>query len=86
MKPHLIDGLKYDLRLYVFINGISPLRMYLYKDGLARFATCKYQKPSDRNLDNLFMHLTNYAINKESDNYMDAAGPSSEAVASKRSY
>ena len=86
LKPHLIDGLKYDLRLYVFINGISPLRMYLYKDGLARFATCKYKKPHDRNLDNLFMHLTNYAINKDAENYVEAAGPSSEAIASKRSY
>ena len=60
--------------------------MYMYKDGLARFATCKYQKPSDRNLANLFMHLTNYAVNKEADNYVEADGPNSEATASKRSY
>lgn len=42
-KPHLIDGYKYDLRLYVYINGINPLRIYIYKDGLARFATEKYK-------------------------------------------
>ena len=65
-----MDGYKYDLRLYVFINGIDPLRIYIYKDGLARFATVRYQKPCDKNLDNLFMHLTNYAINKDSDNYI----------------
>ena len=70
-KPHLIDGYKYDLRLYVFINGINPLRIYLYKDGLARFATEPYQKPNEKNMDNLFMHLTNYAINKESENYVE---------------
>ena len=32
------------------------------------------------------MHLTNYAVNKEAENYVEASGPSSEAVASKRSY
>jgi tubulin polyglutamylase TTLL6/13 len=69
-KPHLIDGFKYDLRIYVFVNGINPLRVYVYKDGLARFATTPYHKPTDKNIDNLFMHLTNYAINKESDNYI----------------
>jgi len=41
-KPHLVDGFKYDLRIYVFVNGINPLRIYVYNDGLARFATEKY--------------------------------------------
>ena len=65
-KPYLIDGYKFDLRIYVLVNGISPLRVYVYKDGLARFATVKYQSPAPSNLNNLCMHLTNYAINKES--------------------
>jgi len=69
-KPHLIDGFKYDLRIYVLLCGISPLRVYIYKDGLARFATEKYEKPSEKNTNNLFMHLTNYAINKESENFV----------------
>ena len=85
-KPHLIDGYKYDLRLYVFINGINPLRVYIYRDGLARFATSKYKQPSDRNVENLFMHLTNYAINKESENYVHASGVDYESTGSKRSY
>ena len=67
----MIDGFKYDLRIYVFVNGINPLRVYIYKDGLARFATEKYEKPSDKNINNLFMHLTNYAINKFSENPND---------------
>lgn len=66
-KPYLIDGIKFDLRLYVLLNGISPLRLYLFKDGLARFATVPYEEPSSKNIDNTFMHLTNYAINKESE-------------------
>ena len=82
-KPHLIDGYKYDLRIYVFVNGINPLRIYVYNDGLARFATVPYSKPNEKNLDNLFMHLTNYAINKESENYVYNCGGVTNA--SKRS-
>ena len=41
--PYLIDGFKFDFRLYVLINGISPLRIYMYEDGLARLATTKYE-------------------------------------------
>jgi tubulin polyglutamylase TTLL6/13 len=47
------------------VTGVSPLRAYIYKEGLARFATEKYQSPNPQNLNNMFMHLTNYAINKE---------------------
>lgn len=69
-KPHLIDGFKYDLRVYVLVNGINPLRVYMYKDGLCRLATEAYQPPAQSNINNLFMHLTNYAINKESENFV----------------
>ena len=65
-NPFLIDGLKFDLRVYVFITSVSPLNIYVYKDGLVRLATDLYQKPDDKNIKNLFMHLTNYAINKKS--------------------
>jgi len=84
-KPHLIDGFKYDLRVYVFLNGISPLRVYIFKDGLARFATAKYKKPDDKNCSNLFMHLTNYAINKESENFVANTDKNADDVGSKRS-
>lgn len=69
-KPYLIDGLKFDMRIYVLVAGIDPLRIFVYEEGLARFATEEYRPPRSENLDNKFMHLTNYAINKESPNFI----------------
>ena len=36
----------------------------MFDEGLVRFATEGYKKPTSDNIDNAFMHLTNYAINK----------------------
>ena len=41
-KPYLIDGLKFDFRIYVLLAG-SPLRAYIYEEGLVRFATVPYE-------------------------------------------
>ena len=41
----------------------------MYYEGLARFATEDYQIPDENNLDNICMHLTNYAINKDNPNF-----------------
>jgi tubulin polyglutamylase TTLL6/13 len=71
-KPYLIDNLKFDLRVYVLVYGVDPLRVFVFKEGLARFATEPYTGPYKNNLDNLYMHLTNYAINKGSGNFVKA--------------
>ena len=78
-NPHTVDELKYDLRIYVLLYGVSPLRVYIHHEGMARFCTEPYKKPNRKNMDNLFMHLTNYAINKQSDKYEEADDESSEA-------
>jgi len=62
MKPHLINGFKYDLRLYVLITSYDPLTIYLYKEGLVRFATMPY---STKQIKSRFAHLTNFSINKK---------------------
>ncbi|XP_072927673.1 tubulin polyglutamylase ttll6-like [Hemitrygon akajei] len=69
-KPFILDGYKFDLRLYVLITSCDPLRVYLYNEGLIRFATTKYTEPTEKNLDDVCMHLTNYAINKNKKNFI----------------
>ncbi|GFG28152.1 hypothetical protein Cfor_08246 [Coptotermes formosanus] len=78
-RPFLVDGFKFDLRIFVLITSCDPLRIYVYNDGLVRFATNRYQEPTISNVSNVFMHLTNYSVNKHSPSYiMD------EEVGSKR--
>ncbi|XP_057191788.1 tubulin polyglutamylase TTLL4 isoform X1 [Triplophysa rosa] len=67
-KPYLISGNKFDLRIYVYVTSYDPLRIYVFNDGLVRFASCKYS-PSMKTLSNKFMHLTNYSVNKKNSEY-----------------
>lgn len=65
-KPLLIDNFKFDLRVYTLITSLEPLRVFVYNEGLARFATSKYREPNTVNTSNVFMHLTNYSVNRHS--------------------
>lgn len=67
-NPLLINGHKFDLRLYVVVTCFDPLRIYLYNEGLARFCTEKYNL--GKSLGNKFIHLTNYSINKKNTNFV----------------
>ncbi|XP_070065066.1 tubulin monoglutamylase TTLL4 isoform X2 [Drosophila virilis] len=67
-RPLLINGSKFDLRLYVLVTSVNPLRVFMYHNGLARFASVKYSAKADT-LNDRCMHLTNYSINKFSSNY-----------------
>ena len=59
--------------MYVLVTSYKPIRAYLHTGGFARFCTEKYS--SDINeVDNMIIHLTNVAIQKNGDEYNDNHG------------
>ena len=68
IKPFLINGHKFDFRLYLLIASLDPLVIFIYKEGIARFCTHTFELPTKSNRDKKFMHLTNTAINIENSN------------------
>lgn len=68
-NPCLLEnGHKFDLRVYVLVTSVDPLRVYVYDEGLVRFASSKYSTKEDGIIDQ-YMHLTNYFINKNNQEY-----------------
>ncbi|XP_058843855.1 tubulin polyglutamylase TTLL5 isoform X2 [Acipenser ruthenus] len=81
-NPLLIDDFKFDVRLYVLVTSYDPLTIYLYEEGLTRFATVKYDRAT-KNIKNQFMHLTNYSVNKKSSDYVSCDDPEVEDYGNK---
>lgn len=85
-NPLLIDKKKFDLRIYVLVTSCCPLRIYLFRDGLVRMCAEEYKYPTEKNMRDKCMHLTNYAVNKRSDKYQrDQKESTSSNMGNKRS-
>lgn len=84
-RPLLINGFKVDLRVYVVCTSFDPLRLYVYNEGLVRFASEPYPSPQNlvASLSNVYQHLTNYSINKTSSAYKEG---STDGAGSKWSF
>ena len=86
MLEHECKGTFASYIVPILVVGINPLRIYLYNDGLARFATVPYEEPVHNNLSNMFMHLTNYAINKDNSAFIYNTDKNRDDIGSKRSF
>jgi hypothetical protein len=114
-NPLVINNKKFDLRLYVVITSYNPLKIYLYDEGLVRFAsedyeiidkeeilqTLEHDEDIDIDIDiedeennnnnktkknfskNKFSHITNYTINKNSENYDKNISDQNQCIGSK---
>ena len=59
------------MRLYVLVTSYQPLTVYFYRNGFARFTHYRYD---NEDINNQFVHLTNVAIQKTSENYDNQKG------------
>ncbi|OQR92907.1 tubulin-tyrosine ligase family [Achlya hypogyna] len=84
-QPYLINGLKFDMRLYVLVTSFDPLRVYLFDNGLVRFCTQKYST-APKDLKSKFGHLTNYSVNKKNKDFQSNQATGDDGTGSKWSY
>ena len=62
-NPLLINGYKFDMRIYVVVTSVNPLEAFIYRDGFGRFSTIPFSiNPNDKS--NKYIHLTNVSIQK----------------------
>lgn len=91
-RPLLLNGYKFDLRLYVLVLSLSPLRVFLCKEGLVRVCSEPYLEPTDSaareerlRKNKLTRHLTNYGVSKHNDaHYDDSDDPNDGSRGTKR--
>jgi len=62
-NPMMVQGYKFDLRLYVLVTSFTPLEAWLCQEGFARFATAPFTL-DEAQLENRHMHLTNSSVQK----------------------
>ena len=64
--PLLIEGRKFDIRIWVLIT--QDKEVYVFKDGYVRTSSEEFSLNED-DVDKLFIHLTNNAIQKNNTEY-----------------
>jgi tubulin polyglutamylase TTLL1 len=72
-NPLLIGGKKFDLRIYALVTSYRPLRVFFHEDGFARFTNARYNNDVT-DLDNMYVHLTNVAVQKNGEDYNEKHG------------
>lgn len=80
--PLLIQGYKFDLRVYVLVTSYDPLKAYIYREGLTRFASAPYST-QEEHMQDAFRHLTNYSVNKNSNIFVENSDMRADNVGHK---
>ena len=81
-NPHLINNHKYDLRIYVLVTSYDPLKIFMFEEGLTRFATYEYTTKL-KDIKKRYIHLTNFSVNKHSKKYVKNSKAEQDGQGSK---
>lgn len=79
-NPLLLDGHKFDLRIYVLVTSFSPLEAFIYERGFARLSSRPFSL-HESGLSDRFIHLTNAAVQRGADRSMGCLDDATEADA-----
>jgi hypothetical protein len=72
--PLLVKLRKFDLRIYVAVTSYNPLRIYIYREGLCRFASSPYPVGKRADVTNKTAHLTNFCLNRVTKDFVMPQG------------
>jgi len=84
-NPLLINGHKFDLRFYVAVPSVDPLRVYLFNNGLVRIATHNYNDHFN-DIGDFAAHLTNFSLNKDQEGFVATDDISKDGTGNKWSH
>ena len=69
-RPLLLQGRKFDIRVWLLLTSVDPVQLYVCQEGLV--SICAEADDTNRP-DELCRHLSNYAVNKSHPAYSPTA-------------
>lgn len=72
-NPLLVGHKKFDMRIYCLVTSFHPIKAYLFQLGFCRFCNEKFSIDVN-DIDNIYIHLTNVAIQKKYEKYSASHG------------
>lgn len=83
-RPYLIEGRKCHLRIYALVTSVSPLRAYVWREGIVRLASEPYSlEPATWPM--AAAHITNTSLNRTHPAYWLSDDPKADDTGSARS-
>ena len=87
-NPYLIEGRKFSMRLYVLVTSVAPLRVYVCREGIAKFASMDFETVVATDAEDpasIHAHITNNAANSHGEGFHISQDPDVDDEGSRRS-